>query len=106
MAEVYSSGAWKAKPGEEEEFVRAWTEFAKWVSDQSGAGPVRLTRDLADPGRFLSFAPWESMEAMQDWKASPEFKEHMGQVQAHVAEFAPSELELVAKLEEGTAAEV
>lgn len=98
MSEVFSSGVWKPKVGEEEEFVRAWTEFARWVSDQPGAGPVRLTRDLEESERYVSFAPWESLEAMQDWKDSPEFRQHMEPVQEHVAEFSPTELELVARL--------
>jgi heme-degrading monooxygenase HmoA len=106
MSEVFSSGTWKPKPGEEEEFVSAWTEFARWVSEQPGAGPVRLTRDLEDAERYVSFAPWESAEAMQQWKGSPEFRQHMQPVQKHVAEFIPNELELVARLDQGTAADI
>ena len=32
MSATYSSGAWTAKDGEEEEFVSAWTEFARWLA--------------------------------------------------------------------------
>jgi heme-degrading monooxygenase HmoA len=97
MSEVYSSGSWKAKEGEEKEFVEAWTEFARWLSTMPGAGTARLTEDMSEPGRYLSFAPWESAEAMQAWKSDPAFKENIGKVQAHVAEFTPSEWELVAQ---------
>jgi|SRR5512132_1207876 heme-degrading monooxygenase HmoA len=97
MPEVYSSGSWKAKEGEEKEFVQAWTEFARWLSTMPGAGTARLTRDMSEPGRYLSFAPWESAEQMHAWKNDPAFPEHMGAVQAHVAEFTPSEWELVAR---------
>jgi heme-degrading monooxygenase HmoA len=45
----------------------------------------------------LSFAPWESIDAMHAWKNSPEFPQHMGPVLAHVAEFTPQEMELVAQ---------
>ena len=31
MSEAYSSGAWTVKEGEGEEFVAAWTEFARWL---------------------------------------------------------------------------
>jgi heme-degrading monooxygenase HmoA len=62
-----------------------------------GAGTARLTRDMSEPGRYLSFAPWESAEQMHAWKSDPAFKENMGRVQAHVAEFQPSEWELVAQ---------
>ena len=98
MSEVYSSGAWTAKDGEGESFVEAWTEFARWLSTMPGAGTAHLTRDLSEPRRYLSFAPWESAEAMQAWKSDPEFRQRMAAVQQHVTEFTPSELELVAEV--------
>jgi heme-degrading monooxygenase HmoA len=98
MSEVYSSGAWIANEDEGEEFVSAWTEFARWLGTMPGAGTARLTRDVSDPRRYLSFAPWESAEAMQAWKSNPEFRERMAAVQKHVAEFTPSEFELVAEV--------
>ena len=98
MDVAYSSGSWTAKDGEDEEFVAAWTEFARWLSTMPGAGTARLTRDVSDPHRYLSFAPWETPEAMQAWKSNPEFRERMGAVQKHVAEFKPSEFELVAEV--------
>jgi heme-degrading monooxygenase HmoA len=98
MSEVYSSGAWTANEGEGEAFVEAWTEFAGWLSTMPGAGTARLTRDLSEPRRYLSFAPWDSADAMQAWKSNPEFPQRMAAVQEHVAEFAPSEFELVAEV--------
>jgi heme-degrading monooxygenase HmoA len=98
MTEAYSSGTWIAKEGEGEAFVAAWTEFARWLGTMPGAGTARLTRDLSEPRRYLSFAPWESAEAMHEWKSNPEFRQRMGAVQEHVAEFAPSEFELVAEV--------
>ena len=64
----------------------------------AGAGTARLTRDLSEPRRYLSFAPWESAEAMQAWKSAPEFGERMALVQKHVAEFTPTKTELVAQV--------
>jgi heme-degrading monooxygenase HmoA len=104
MAVTYSTGTWKPKPGEEQEFVAAWTEFGRWVSEMEGAGTVRLTRDLGEEGRYVSFADWESADAMRAWKESLEFGKYMGPVQKHVAEFSPTELELVAALKQGAAA--
>jgi heme-degrading monooxygenase HmoA len=98
MSEVYSSGVWTAKEGEAKEFVEAWTEFARWLSTMPGAGTARLTRDLSEPRRYLSFAPWESAEAMHAWKRAPEFGERMAPVQKHVTEFTPTEMELVAEV--------
>jgi heme-degrading monooxygenase HmoA len=94
MAETYTTGMWSAKAGEEREFVQAWQEFASWASGMPGVGTLRLTRDVTEPSRFLSFAPWESLEAIHSWKASPEFKERIGRVKAHVDDFTAWELEL------------
>ena len=98
MSEVYSSGSWTDKEGEEEAFVKAWTEFAGWLKTMEGAGTARLTRDITEPRQFHSFAPWKSLEAMHAWKQNPEFSDRMGRVQAHVAAFEPAELELVAEV--------
>jgi heme-degrading monooxygenase HmoA len=94
MAETYTAGMWKAKPGEEGEFVDAWREFAAWASTMPGSGTLRLTRDTNDPSRFFSFAPWESIEAIHAWKASGEFKERIGRVKAHTDDFTAWEFEL------------
>jgi heme-degrading monooxygenase HmoA len=98
MSETYSSGVWTAKEGEEDAFVEAWTEFARWLTTMPGAGTARLTRDLSDPRRYLSFAPWESADAQNAWRNAPEFPERLAAVREHVAEFTPSEYELVAEV--------
>jgi heme-degrading monooxygenase HmoA len=40
---------------------------------------------------------WESLEAIQGWKAHPEFRQRMAHVQEHVDVFAPTETEVVAR---------
>jgi heme-degrading monooxygenase HmoA len=98
MSETYSSGVWTPKEGEEEAFVDAWTEFARWLTTMPGAGTARLTRTLSEPRRYLSFAPWESAEAMHAWRNAPDFPGRLAAVREHVAEFIPSEYELVAEV--------
>ena len=63
-----------------------------------GSGTARLARDMSEPGRYMSFAPWESTDQMHAWKNDPGFGERMGAVQAHVAEFTPREFEVVAEV--------
>jgi heme-degrading monooxygenase HmoA len=101
MSEIYTTGTWAPYPGHEEEFVRAWIEFASWASNMPGAGVLSLTRDIQDTGRFISFGGWESLGQVRAWKGSPEFRERMAQVQQHVAEFRPSELRVVATADAG-----
>ena len=74
MAETYTNGIWLVKEGEEDDFVSAWRDFASWGHTWPGCGTLRLTRDHYEPNRFMSFGPWESFEAQQAWKDSPEFK--------------------------------
>jgi heme-degrading monooxygenase HmoA len=99
MPETYTSGVWVTKEGEEDEFVAAWRDFADWASQTAGSGTMRLVRDVEQPSRFMSFAPWESFEAQQAWKQSDEFRERMARVQQHVAQFTPAVYELVTAVE-------
>ena len=102
MSEVYTTGSWTPKDGEEEAFLDAWREFASWVSLTPEAGTLRLARDLRNPREFVSFGRWDSIEAVQAWKGSPEFRERMSRLQRHVEQFVPTELEVVATVEDGS----
>jgi len=101
MSEIYTSGSWKPNPGSEQAFVEAWSAFAIWASGVEGAGTLRLVRDLNEPGQFVSFGDWQSIDRVRAWKSSPEFREHMAHVLQHVDMFRPTELELVAAVEDG-----
>ena len=103
MSDIYTTGTWTPYPGKQEEFVRAWAQFATWASTMPGAGLLSLTRDIRDTERFISLGGWERLEQVRDWKASPEFRERMAQVLQHVAEFQPSELKVIATADAGAA---
>src|SRR5205809_1059 len=98
MTETYTSGLWLVKTGEENAFVAEWTSFVTWASNMPGSGTFRLVRDLDDPRRYQSFAPWESFEAQHAWKELPEFRERIMRVRSHCEDFQPSTLELVAQV--------
>lgn len=104
MTEIYTTGTWTPHPGEEDEFVGAWAEFASWASGMPGAGMLSLARDIRDTERFVSIGRWDTLEQMRNWKGAPEFRERMAQVLRHVADFKPSELEVLATAEHGTTA--
>jgi heme-degrading monooxygenase HmoA len=90
MAKTYTHGTWLVKAGEEDEFVAAWRDFVSWARTWPGSPTFQLVRDHYEPNRFMSFGPWESFEAQQAWKDSPEFKERIGRVKQHTEEFTPS----------------
>ncbi len=95
----YSTGSWLPHAGQEEPFLEAWKAFSGWAVAMPGAaGEALLARDLRDPERFISFLPWESLDAIKAWKAHPEFKQRMAQVQQFVDRFAPTETEVVARV--------
>ena len=101
MPTVYTTGSWRPFEGQVQPFLDRWTEFAAWSSGFPGAGQAVLARDVRDEARFVSFIGWDTMDAMRDWKASPEFKERMGAVQQHIDKFAPTEIDVVAECEGG-----
>jgi heme-degrading monooxygenase HmoA len=95
---VYTTGSWQPFPGQQEAFLAAWQEFAAWAASLDGAGhPQVLARDLRAEGRFVSFMGWRDLDAVRGWKGHPEFKERMSRVQQFIDEFAPTELEVVAR---------
>ena len=95
----YSTGSWQPHAGQEEPFLEAWRTFSGWAASLPGCvGEALLARDLREPDRFVSFLPWESLEAIQGWKAHPEFKQRMSVVQQYVDRFAPTEAEVVARV--------
>lgn len=95
MSEIYTTAEWIPKAGEEDAFVDAWRAFAGWARTMPGSGTLRLSRDLGDATRYVSFGRWDSAEAAHAWKSSSEFRERMARVQQHVAKFTPAELEIL-----------
>jgi heme-degrading monooxygenase HmoA len=96
--ETYTSGLWRVKDGQEDAFVEAWREFVSWAKEQPGSGTFRLVRDVEDPSRYMSFAPWDTFDAQRAWKETAEFGPRMKRVQEHVESFEPSTYELVTQV--------
>lgn len=81
MARAYTSGEWFVRTGEEEAFASTWRKLAEWASTLAGAsGSPVLLRDRDDPRRFVSFGPWDNLEAINEFRSSPEFAEFMGRL--------------------------
>jgi heme-degrading monooxygenase HmoA len=98
MGQLYTHGRWVVKDGQQEAFQAAWREFAEWTNANiSGtvAGEARLLQDLEEPTRFYSFGPWDSLEAIQAWRADPGFQKRVGRVRELLASFEAHTLRLV-----------
>jgi heme-degrading monooxygenase HmoA len=101
--EIFTYGRFEVAPENEEAFVEAWIEFASWASERSGAGSIRLFRDVRNPGRFVSLGQWDDAEAVRGFKSAPEFKERLGRLVKLAAEFEPTEHVTLAKATGGSA---
>ena len=99
MATLYTSGSWKVKEGREEEFAAAWRELAEWtLSEIPGAIWATLLRDRDDPTHFISFGPWESADAIEQWRASDGFRERIGGIRELLESFEAVSAEAVVEV--------
>lgn len=96
MSTPYTSGIWTVKPERVEEFIAAWTELAEWSEvNAPGARRARLLRDLNNPDRFVSFGPWDSIDAIERWRSMEGWKERVGKLRDMLIGFEALTLELV-----------
>ncbi len=94
---LYTVGTWEVKRGSESAFVDAWRLFASWSSNRyPEAGTAHLLQDTDAPGRFISFGPWESVEAVKSWRASPEFHAFLVRAKELCESFTPHSMRLTA----------
>lgn len=97
MGQPYTHGIWTVTPGREEQFVNAWTEMAVWTGrDVPGSMWAKLLRDTSAPNRFITLGPWESLDAIENWRALPGWQERVQRLRELLDGFEPSTLELVA----------
>jgi heme-degrading monooxygenase HmoA len=95
---VYTLGVWRVKPGRESDFVNAWDEFARWTVESGFESTGTLLRDRSEPGRFVSFGPWPSAEAAEQWRASTGFVERIGALRDALESFEPSTYDVVLRV--------
>jgi heme-degrading monooxygenase HmoA len=91
----YSLTTWIVRPENEDEFVRRWTDFAEWSSAEGLAASAKLLRDVDDPKRFISFGPWETLEAIRRWRTLEGFQVHVAALSEVVEDFDPRTYRLV-----------
>ena len=84
---VYTSGRWKVTPGHEDDFVKAWKDLATRTKEDFPESTATLLRDRDDPTLFISFGPWESIEQIEQWRASGTFQTGVGKIRSLLAEF-------------------
>lgn len=81
----FSAGEWTVKSGHDDRvFVDAWLASVDMDPPIEGLKVrPRLLKDLDRPGHYFSFAEWESREAIDTFRARPDFPEVIGRIREH-----------------------
>lgn len=95
MESHYTHTTWRVKPGREDDFVERWAEWIDWSHRQGLREHALLLRDAETPGTFLSFGPWENVDAVQAWRSLPGYHERVDRLREVLDEFEPRTLEVV-----------
>lgn len=95
--ELYTSGRWVVKPGSEDQFVRAWREFAEWskASFPEAAGWVLLLRDREQQNVFVSLGPWSTSSAIETWRGDTGFRTRIASIRELLESFTSATLDAV-----------
>jgi len=81
MHEFWTHGRWQVRQGSEDQFVAEWERLAEWATRAVPGGPwAVLLRDRENRSQFFSFGPWETLEAIADFRSRPEFQEALGRM--------------------------
>jgi heme-degrading monooxygenase HmoA len=95
VAQAFTHTIWIVKPGLEDDFVLRWNDLARWSVSQGLSASARLLRDVDDPSRFVSFGPWQSLQAARRWRGTEGFNERIQRLQEVLDGFQPCMLEEV-----------
>ena len=97
MNSPYASGTWLVTAGREKEFVSHWIEFLQWTrSAFSEFRSAQLIQDSEDPRHFVSFANWDSADALKQWRSRPEFAAKLGSCRILCEDFRGGDYTLAA----------
>lgn len=81
----FSAGDWMVKEGRDaRSFIQAWLGSVEMDPPIDGLRVrPRLLKDLNRPGHYLSFAEWESREAIEAFRARPDFPSAIARIREH-----------------------
>lgn len=90
---VYTLGIWLIHPGRENDFVQAWRDLARKTDEDFPGRTAVLMHDRDVPNRFISTGPWDSIEQVEQWRASQGFQQNMQTIKEMVEHFEPHTLD-------------
>lgn len=77
--------------------MRRWADWIAWSHGQGLGANARLLRDVEQPGTFISFGPWASLDVVRRWRSDPEYHVRVARMYEVVESFEPRTLELSAE---------
>jgi quinol monooxygenase YgiN len=92
---VWTHGTWTVKPGQEAAFVMAWSNLARASLGVFGSAPPTILRDRERPNVFVTFGPFESIEDVDDFRASDLFHEGLSTIRPLLESFEAATLDEV-----------
>ena len=95
---VYTLGIWLIHPGRENDFVQAWRDLARKTDEDFPGRTAVLMHDRDVPNRFISTGPWDSIEKIEQWRASQGFQQNMQTIKELVEHFEPHTLDEAARI--------
>lgn len=91
MEVFFTSGDWVAKEGHEEQFVAAFRKSGADDVDPPISGLLRRPRlfeNIERPGHYKSYAEWESLEAVNEFRSRPDFAGMLQAMSDHLQDFS------------------
>ncbi len=97
--ELYGSGRWNVRAGEEQEFTQRWDAFLAWSrGEYPELAFASLLRSDADGGLFISLAKWETAEARATWQNSEGFMKLFSACRELCDDFAGGDFTLISSV--------
>jgi heme-degrading monooxygenase HmoA len=100
IGQPYTSGDWLVLKGREQDFIDCWEEFAQWSKQNvPDSGSITLFQASNNPRHFISFAAWDNVESIENWRQKPEFSNKLRACSELCDDFKASNLTLRVNVE-------
>ncbi|MCU1531027.1 MAG: Antibiotic biosynthesis monooxygenase [Arthrobacter sp.] len=95
---VYTLGIWLVKPGRENDFVQLWRDLARRTKEEFPGTKAVLMHDRDVTNRFISTGPWESLEQVEQWRASAAYEQSFTALNELLEHYEPHTLDEAASI--------
>lgn len=72
-------------PGAEQAFADSYGQARELITTSAGCRSIRMTQGVETPTRFVLLVEWDSVDAHEQFRASPRFRAWRGLVGPHFA---------------------